>query len=394
MASKSLNLVFAIATLVISTSVFPLCTSLSLKYPAIFNFGDSNSDTGNMLAGKGGSLHAPYGKDFRSPSGRFSDGRLVVDFLAKEMGLPYLNPYLESTGAPNFKRGCNFAAAGATILPAKGDSFCPFSFDIQVLQFIRFKARVAQLRARSSHKGGKKRMAVNILSLLPKEEYFEKGIYMFDIGQNDVGGVFWSNKTQDQIFVWISTVIDAFKQGLEELYSNGARNFWIHNTGPVGCLPETLTYFGPTTNRSNVDAFGCLKDHNEADKAFNLQLAKLCNDLQKKWPKANITYVDIYNIKYDLIANHTRHGFEESIMGCCGYGGPPTNFNSSIPCGSKVVLKGEKFKSKVCQNSTKYVSWDGTHYGQSANRFVASQILNGNYIYPALSNKMSNLIFP
>lgn len=384
------------ATLVVSISVVPLCASISLNYPAIFNFGDSNSDTGNMLAGKGGVLHAPYGRNFRSPSGRFSDGRLVVDFLAKKMGLPYLNPYLESTGAPNFRRGCNFAAAGSTILPAKGDSFCPFSFDIQVLQFIRFKARVAELRARSrrhSHSRRRRRRTVNRLSLLPREEYFEKGVYMFDIGQNDVGGVFWSNKTQDQILAWISTVIDSFEQGLEELYSNGALNFWIHNTGPVGCLPETLSYFGSTTNRSNVDEFGCLKDHNEADKVFNLQLAQLCNKLQRKWPEANITYVDIYSIKYGLIANHTQHGFEESLMGCCGYGGPPTNFNSSIPCGSMVVLKGETFRSNLCHNSTKYLSWDGTHYGQSANRFVASQVLTGNHIYPALSHKMSTLTF-
>lgn len=61
------------------------------------------------------------------------------------MDLPFLNAYLESVGIPNFRRGCNFAAAASTILPAGQYSLSPFSFGIQVVQFFRFKARVLQL---------------------------------------------------------------------------------------------------------------------------------------------------------------------------------------------------------------------------------------------------------
>jgi hypothetical protein len=50
-------------------------------------------------------------------------------------------------GLPNFKKGCNFAAAGSTILPATASSICPFSFGIQVSQFLRFKARALELLA-------------------------------------------------------------------------------------------------------------------------------------------------------------------------------------------------------------------------------------------------------
>jgi hypothetical protein len=32
--------------------------------------------------------------------------------------LPFLNPYLDSLGLPNFHRGCNFAAPGSTIIPS------------------------------------------------------------------------------------------------------------------------------------------------------------------------------------------------------------------------------------------------------------------------------------
>lgn len=51
------------------------------SFPAIFNFGDSNSDTGGLSAAFG---QAPYPNGetyFHVPSGRFSDGRLVIDFI-------------------------------------------------------------------------------------------------------------------------------------------------------------------------------------------------------------------------------------------------------------------------------------------------------------------------
>ncbi|KAL0918662.1 hypothetical protein M5K25_010685 [Dendrobium thyrsiflorum] len=64
------------------------------------------------------------------------------------MDLPFSNSYLESVGAPSFLKGCNFAAAGSTILPATATSVCPFSFGIQVAQFFHFKLRVTELLAK------------------------------------------------------------------------------------------------------------------------------------------------------------------------------------------------------------------------------------------------------
>lgn len=65
------------------------------------------------------------------------------------MDLPFLNSYLDSVAAPSFKKGANFAAAGSTILPATASSVSPFSFGIQVAQFLRFKNRVSEIQAKS-----------------------------------------------------------------------------------------------------------------------------------------------------------------------------------------------------------------------------------------------------
>lgn len=53
------------------------------KFPAIYNFGDSNSDTGGISAAFY-PMVAPYGKTyFHKPVGRASDGRLLIDFIGK-----------------------------------------------------------------------------------------------------------------------------------------------------------------------------------------------------------------------------------------------------------------------------------------------------------------------
>ena len=52
--------------------------------PVIFSFGDSNSDTGGLVAGLGFPVNFPNGRTFfRRSTGRLSDGRLIIDLLCK-----------------------------------------------------------------------------------------------------------------------------------------------------------------------------------------------------------------------------------------------------------------------------------------------------------------------
>ena len=82
-------------------------------------------------------------------------------------------------------------------------------------------------------------------------------------------------------------------------------------------------------------------------------------------------------------------GFEQPIMACCGYGGPPLNYDSRVSCGETRVLNGTIVTAKGCNDSSVYVSWDGAHFTEATNQYVASQILTGNYINTHLSEKMS-----
>jgi len=79
-------------------------------------------------------------------------------------------------------------------------------------------------------------------------------------------------------------------------------------------------------------------------------------------------------------------GFEQPIMACCGYGGPPFNYDSRVSCGlTTTISNGTTITAKGCNDSGVYVSWDGTHYTEAANKYVASQILTRNYSNTHLS---------
>ncbi|KAK3033164.1 hypothetical protein RJ639_036348 [Escallonia herrerae] len=301
--------------------------SIDFNYPAIFNFGDSNSDTGGYVAGVAYHLYPPNGQTyFNGPSGRFCDGRLLLDFLTEAMDLPLLNPYLDAIGTPSFAQGCNFAVCGSSILPAIATSPSPYTLGPQVAQFFRFKARVLELQATSN-------LAVQIISknvlnsktlngsfsyapifraakrlnkYLPASDYFEKGLYMFDIGQNDITVALFRSSFGQVLAFNIPAILSNFEVEVKNLYEQGARNFWIHNTGPLGCTPFIIDQFG--ADPSNLDEVGCVIKHNHAVKYFNLQLQVLCSRLQGLYQDAKITFVDIFAIKHNLLVDYATLG--------------------------------------------------------------------------------------
>jgi hypothetical protein len=73
---------------VLSVVIVPSCSATEAKkcsFPAIFNFGDSNSDTGGLSAAFG-QVPPPNGITFfHTPAGRYSDGRLIIDFLGNQI---------------------------------------------------------------------------------------------------------------------------------------------------------------------------------------------------------------------------------------------------------------------------------------------------------------------
>nr|GMD92737.1 GDSL esterase/lipase LIP-4-like [Ipomoea batatas] len=203
------------------------------------------------------------------------------------------------------------------------------------------------------------------------EDDFRNAVYLIDIGQNDITDAF-KNHSQLEVLEMIPNFIAGINLAIRTMYDVGGRKFWVHNTGPAGCLPLKLATHKVGDPQAEFDKAGCLKSLNELAQEFNSQLHKLCEDLRAQLPNTTVVYVDMYTIKYDLISNSPLYGFQNPLMACCGGGGPP--YNANIMCG--------KPGFNVCAEDTNYISWDGVHYTDNANSVFAARVATTNYSTP------------
>ncbi|CAA0824935.1 GDSL esterase/lipase LIP-4 [Striga hermonthica] len=334
----------------------PFVVSQCRRKPVIFNFGDSNSDTGGYSAATGFVFGYPDGRAFfQKPTGRLCDGRLVIDFLCEQLKANYMTPYLESVG-PDFTNGANFAVGGAATHP----KYAPFSLDTQVLEFLRFYNRSLELNSQG-------------IQNLVDEEGFKNALYMIDIGQNDLMAAFKS-LPYAQVIEKIPSFISIIRDAMSALYERGATYFWVHNTGPLGCLPASLGT--SKTNATDFDEHGCIESMNEGAKAFNAELAALCEELRSQMQNATIVYVDVYSIKYNLIEYSAFYDFKHTLEACWGVGGPPYNYDPNVNCRAQGC--------NVCEVGSRHISWDGVHNTQAANALIAHRILSTKYSKPPL----------
>ncbi|KAK6158829.1 hypothetical protein DH2020_006143 [Rehmannia glutinosa] len=333
-------------------------------YEAIFSFGDSNSDTGGFFAAFP-SQPLPYGMTyFNRPTGRPTDGRLYLDFLAQGLGLPFISPYLQSIGS-DYRHGANFATSASTVLQPQSSLFVngvsPFYLAVQVNQMKLFKDKVEELKSQGQ-------------TNLPQPDIFGKALYTIYIGQNDFTG-YASSAGAGGVKQIVPQIVSQIASAIKELYSIGGRTFMVLNLGPVGCYPAFLVQF-PHDN-SDYDSSGCLTSYNNAVIEYNSQLKDAVGQVRQQLSDANVIYVDTYSVMLDLFQNPTSHGMQHGTTACCGYGGGSYNYNQQVFCGSS--------KASACSDPQNYVSWDGIHLTEAANKIMAYGILSGSYSDPAFN---------
>ncbi|KAK9167228.1 hypothetical protein Scep_002419 [Stephania cephalantha] len=262
--------------------------SSNCDFPAIFNFGDSNSDTG----GYGAAFQPPTKPNgetfFRRPIGRFSDGRLIIDFLG---GV----------------------------------------FDY----------------------------------LLPKKDYYSRALYTFDIGHNDMTAALFANMSISEVRGLIPYMVGNLSATVKSVYNEGE-------------VPP-----------SQIDSAGCAIPYNNLSQFYNDKLREAVLQLRRDLPLAAIIYVDIYSVKYSLISQAHKYGFEKPLVACCGYGGDQFNYSPQAQCGGTIKANGGQVFVGSCDKPSVRVNWDGVHYTEAANKFVFDQIVNGNFSDPPVSLRMA-----
>ncbi|XP_030552345.2 GDSL esterase/lipase At1g31550-like [Rhodamnia argentea] len=343
-------------------------------FDSIISFGDSLADTGNLLRlsrsdarpTRAGFL--PYGETyFRRPTGRFSDGRLVIDFMAEWLGLPFVAPYYGEDGgrsAADFGKGVNFAVAGATALDASffegrgmGNSFPNESLRVQLGLF---KELLPSLRSTSSD---------------CKEFLGKSLVLMGEIGGNDYNYPFFMGRDLEEMQDIVPLVIEEIVSAISELIDLGAATILVPGNFPIGCLPVYLTQFQSSVKEEYDPSTGCLNWLNEFSQYHNEQLQRKLDHLRELHPRANIVYVDYYNAALRLYRSPDKFGFEGRILRACCGGGGTYNYNSSQSCNSNAT---------VCDDPSSYASWDGIHFTEAAYRWIFKSIADGPFTVPKL----------
>ncbi|KAL8499762.1 hypothetical protein ACS0TY_019653 [Phlomoides rotata] len=329
---------FVVITAILLAAAAPPPTAARCDYEAVFNFGDSNSDTGGFYSAFPPQSPPDGVTYFKKPAGRISDGRLVIDFLAQALGLPLLSPYLKSVGS-DFQHGANFAIVGAAVRRKPQYGASPFSLEYQLRQFKEFKL---QVEAESNSSG----------TPLPGPGIFGKSLYTIYIGQNDFTG---PNSTSKD---FLQEVVSVIANTTKEIYTLGGRTFLVFNLAPLGCYPFRLSK--APSNSSDKDSAGCLTSDNSAVDEYNTMLkAALSEQARKQLPAdAKVILVDSHAVLLRVFNNPTFYGFPNATAAACS---------------------GE---ATVCSDPQHFVSWDGTHLTEAANKIVADGVLTETYFDP------------
>ncbi|XP_059443024.1 GDSL esterase/lipase At3g48460 [Corylus avellana] len=337
-------------------------------FKKIYAFGDSFTDTGNTksITGPSGFGHVsnfPYGSTFfHHPTNRYSDGRLVIDFVAEALSLPYLPPY-RNIKAKNASFGVNFAVAGSTAINhaffVKNNlslAITPESIQTQLLWFNRFlETQGCEEAAAASD---------------CKAAFDDALVWVGEIGVNDYAYSLGSSIPGDTIQ---KLAVTSFTEFLQSLLKKGAKYVVVQGLPLTGCLPLAMV-LAPEDDRDDI---GCVKSVNSQSYSHNVALQAKLQDLRRQFPAAVITYADYWTAYRTVMKNPSRFGFKESFKACCGTSGEPYNFDILSTCGTP--------SAKACTYPSQYINWDGVHLTEAMYKVVSNMFLNGTLSHPPFS---------
>ncbi|XP_022746945.1 acetylajmalan esterase-like [Durio zibethinus] len=358
------SLVLVISSfLSVISSAYPNILS-TCKFDAIYQLGDSISDTGNFIQENPSSVFSrlPYGETFfKKATGRCSDGLLMIDYLALSAEIPFLDAYLSKDGL--FDHGVNFAVAGATALSEKdltrkNVSFVPINRSLS--QQLDWMFSYFNRTCHSDKDCFKKN---------------ERAFFMVgEIGGNDYNYAFLKGKTLEEVKPLVLDVVQTLKYAVKRVIRYGATRLVVPGNFPIGCFPVYLTKF-QTNDTTAYDELHCLKELNNFSIYHNDLLQQAIDELKEEHPNVVIVYGNYYNAFRWILSEANLLGFDPTSLqkACCGIGGE-YNFDLSRMCGDPEVT--------LCLNPNERLSWDGIHLTQRAYELMATWLIHD--IYPQL----------
>ena len=251
-------------------------------YSKLVVFGDSLSDTGNLLTLTGGALPQPSAYW----NGRFSNGPVAVEWLAQGLGIG-----LE-----------NYAYGGATTGLLNG----PIDVPVQTLPiYTGVQAQVGQFEA----------------TLGPTGQAAAGALYVVWAGANDIRYL----GATPQV---VATAIQNLAGSVAELYAHGARDFLLPNLPDLGLTPYA----------ASVEALypGTAAGLSALSEGFNLGLHSAYASLRTNpfFAGANFIEFNTMGIQRAVAANPGAYGFSNVTTPCfSGFVGEPGGAVCANPSG-------------------------------------------------------------
>ncbi|KAM3280112.1 hypothetical protein ACQJBY_047104 [Aegilops geniculata] len=350
-------------------------------FRTVYAFGDSFTDTGNTHSTTGPYSYGyvsnpPYGATFfHRSTNRYSDGRLVVDFLATDaLGLPsFLPPYL-SLAAPNATAassksskyyGANFAVAGATAI--EHDFFAKNNLSVDITP----QSIMTELGWFDAHLKARQ---------VKEEEIGEALYWVGEIGANDYAYSFMAADSIPPERIR-TMAVDRVTTFLEGLLKRGAKYVVVQGLPLTGCLPLAMTLARP----EDRDNLSCVASVNKQSMDHNHHLQAGIHRLRQAHPAAVLAYADYSAAHLAVMRSPARYGFAEPFKTCCGSGGGAYNFEIFSTCGSPEV-------PAACAHPARYVNWDGVHMTEAMYKVVAGMFFrdaSGAFIRPSFGSLLA-----
>lgn len=310
--------------------------SYGFRPTKLFVFGDSYADTGNIRKSIGGSWKEPYGITFPGkPAGRFSDGRVLTDYIAKFYGLKSPVPYRWMKYASNqLHYGMNFAYGGTGVF----DTLTPEP---------------------------NMTTQIDIFEKLLKDSVYKRSdllssLFVVSVAGNDYSTYTTTGGSDQGLRGFIGRVVNQLAVNVKRLHDLGAREIAVTTLQPLGCLPR-MTILS-SFQQCNVTQNMAVSFHNLL---LNQAMTKLKNETTRD---SSYVLLDLYSSFTTVLQNKGDFPgnlkFETPLKPCC------QGISAEYNCGS-VNEKGEKMYT-LCNNTRSAFFWDGVHPTQAGWHAVSS----------------------
>ncbi|CAN0923549.1 GDSL esterase/lipase At5g55050, partial [Linum grandiflorum] len=321
--------------------------------PCAFYFGGATFDVGtnNYLNMSTARADFPQnGIDFPAgPTGRFSNGRNVADYIAMKTGLNFSPPaylsFVDGTSGTDTSDLQSVINNGGLNFASAGDGFSDFG-RMNYGQVVPIGTQVTQME-------GLARDLQTVFNSTAAATYLRNCVYYIDVGGSDIVVQLDNLVFTDPSF--IGRVTSQFVSLVQALYSIGARKFGIVGPQQIGCSPIA---------RARSPTGRCRPRANSIAAAIPSQLAIAMRMLRVTNQDIIYSVANTYNINSDITNSPTLYGIRNVTGACCGDG-----TTLCVP------------NSTVCRNRDGYLYWNPAQLTESGSRLVVEAFFSDNSRY-------------